>query len=360
MYEHMTFDYLLDRMLSRVPDTIDKREGSVIYDACAPAAAEMAQMYIELDINYNLSFIDTATGEELRRKTAEFGVNYEPATPAERKGLFYNSANALMDVPLGSRFSIADLTFVARERLSIGTYKMTCETPGTVGNSQFGALLPIDYVANLNRAVLAEVLVPGEDDESDDALRERFYETVNNPAFAGNVADYKQRVNKIPGVGATKVYPVWQGGGTVKCTIIAADWAPPSKTLIDEVQTIMDPIVNSGEGLGQAPIDHKVTIFGVTGVSINVETTLTLASGLTLGQVQADVEAAITSYLLELRKDWANQQQLIVRIAQIDARILTVTGVEDVTGTTVNGSATNLTLGSDDIPVMGTVTLTEV
>lgn len=357
MYEHMTLDYILDRMLSRVPDTIDKREGSVIYDACAPAAAELAQMYIELDINYNLSFVDTASGEFLSRKTAEFGVNRAAATPAERKGLFYNSANELMDVPLGSRYSISDLTFVVKEKISIGTFKLSCETSGTPGNEQFGALLPIDYVANLSRAVLGEVLVPGEDEETDDALRERFYEAVNEPPFGGNVSDYKQRINAIPGVGATKVYPVWQGGGTVKCTIIAADWTPPSQTLIDEVQTIMDPTVDSGKGMGQAPIDHVVTIFGVSGVPINVETTLTLAAGVTPGQVQADVEAANASYLIELRKDWTNQQQLVVRTAQIDARILTVAGVEDVSGTTINGSATNLTLGSDEVPQLGTVTI---
>lgn len=357
MYEHMTYDFILQRMLSRVPDTIDKREGSVIYDACGPAAAELAQMYIELDINYNLSFVDTASGEYLSRRTAEFGVNRAGATPAERKGLFYNSANALIDVPLGSRYSIGDLTFVAKEKISTGTYKMSCETPGTVGNEQFGALLPIDYVANLSRAVLAEVLVPGEDEEPDDELRQRFYAAVNEPAFGGNVADYKQRINAIPGVGATKVYPVWKGGGTVKCTIIAADWEPPSTTLVDEVQTIMDPTVNSGQGIGQAPIDHQVTIFGVTGVTINVETTLTLAAGITPGQVQTDVEAAITSYLLELRRDWANQQQLIVRTAQIDARILTVTGIEDVASTTLNGSTANLTLEADEVPQPGTVTI---
>lgn len=357
MYEHMTFDLILDRMLSRVPDTIDKREGSLIYDACSPAAAELAQMYIELDVNYNLSFVDTASGEYLSRKTAEFGVNRLPATPAERKGLFYNSANALMDVPVGTRFSIEDLTFVAKEKISTGTYKMTCETPGAVGNEQFGQLLPIDYVAGLSRGVLSDVLVPGEDEESDDALRERFYDAVNEPAFGGNVADYKQRINAIPGVGATKVYPVWQGGGTVKCTIIAADWTPPSQTLVDEVQTIIDPTVNSGKGFGQAPIDHVVTIAGVTGLTINVETTLTLAAGVTPGQVQADVEAAIASYLLELRKDWSNQQQLIVRTAQIDSRIITVAGVEDIAGTTLNGSAANLTLGTDEVPQLGTVTI---
>ncbi|MFC4305808.1 baseplate J/gp47 family protein [Cohnella boryungensis] len=357
MYEHMTFDFILQRMLSRVSDTIDKREGSVIYDACAPAAAELAQMYIELDVNYNLSFVDTASGEYLSRRTSEFGVNKAGATPAERKGLFYGTGNTLMDVMLGGRYAIGDLTFAVKERISAGTYRMACETPGTVGNEQFGALLPIDYVANLSRAVLVEVLVPGEDEESDDALRQRFYAAVNEPAFGGNVSDYKQRVNSIPGVGATKVYPVWQGGGTVKCTIIAADWTPPSQTLVDEVQTIMDPTVNGGQGIGQAPIDHLVTIAGVTGLTINVETTLTLAAGVTPGQVQADVEAVVASYLLELRRDWANQQQLIVRTAQVDARILTVTGIEDVAGTEINGDATNLTLGADEIPTAGTVTI---
>ncbi|MFU1798494.1 baseplate J/gp47 family protein [Paenibacillus azoreducens] len=357
MYEYMTYDYILERMLSRVPDTIDKREGSVIYDACAPAAAELAQMYIELDINYNLSFVDTASGEYLSRRTAEFGVLRFGATPAERKGLFYNSANALMDVPLGGRYSIGDLTFVVKEKISTGTFKMACETPGTVGNEEFGPILPIDYVASLSRAVLAEVLVPGEDDEPDDELRQRFYEAVNEPAFGGNVADYKQRINAIPGVGATKVYPVWQGGGTVKCTVIAADWTPPSQTLIDEVQTIMDPTVNRGQGIGQAPIDHVVTIAGVTGLPINVETTLSLATGVTPGQLQTDVEAAISSYLMELRKDWFLQQQLVVRTAQIDARILTVAGVEDVAGTTVNGSSANLTLGADEVPQLGMVTI---
>src|SRR5690606_2711389 len=130
-----------------------------------------------------------------------------------------------------------------------------------------------------------------------------------------------------------------------------------SDLLVHEVQTIMDPTVNSGQGIGQAPIGHEVTIAGVTGHTIEVETTLTLATGLTPGQVQADVEAAVSAYLLELRNDWASQQQLIVRTAQIDARILTVPGIEDVTGTEINGNAANLTLDADEIPMIGMVTI---
>ena len=33
MYENQTYEAILRRMLERVPEQIDKREGSIIYDA---------------------------------------------------------------------------------------------------------------------------------------------------------------------------------------------------------------------------------------------------------------------------------------------------------------------------------------
>ena len=36
MYESQTTETILRRMLDKVPDSLDKREGSIIYDALAP------------------------------------------------------------------------------------------------------------------------------------------------------------------------------------------------------------------------------------------------------------------------------------------------------------------------------------
>lgn len=344
-------------MLDRVPNNVDKREGSIIYDACAPAAAELAQMYVELDTNYILSFVDTATGEFLTRKCAEFGVNRELATRAQRKGEFFDSSNALFDIPIGSRFSIENINYTAINQIGTGVFTMECEQAGEIGNQKFGAMLPIENIDGLSNAQLTDVLIPGENEESDNTLRQRFYEIVNNPTFGGNVADYKQKINELDGVGGTKVFPVWNGGGTVKCTIIASDWNEPTSTLVDEVQTVVDPTLNSGEGLGTAPIGHQVTITGVQGVVIDIGTTLTLETETTVGQVQGPIEDVIEDYLLGLRKDWANDDSLIVRIALIDAAMLTVPGVIDVNGTTLNGSASNVSLTTEQIPKLGTVTI---
>ncbi|MNZ70675.1 Baseplate J-like protein [compost metagenome] len=284
-------------------------------------------------------------------------MNRELATKARREGHFYGANQTLIDIPLGSRFSIENVSYAAISRISSGVYVLECEAAGNAGNQPFGVLLPIQYIAGLARAELGAVIVPGEEEEADDALRVRYYETVNRPSFGGNIADYKQKINAMDGIGGVKVFPAWQGGGTVKCTIITSDWSEPSPLLVSEVQTAVDPTVNSGQGLGTAPIGHQVTIAGVLGVPVHVATTVTLADGVTASQVQERIENVIDSYLADLRHSWADQEQLIVRVSLIEAAILTVTGVIDVQDTTLNLQAANITLPAEEIPVLGTVTL---
>lgn len=43
-----------------------------------------------------------------------------------------------------------------------------------------------------------------------------------------------------------KVYPVWNGGGTVKVVFITSEYKLPSSEMIDTVQTIVDPVQNQG------------------------------------------------------------------------------------------------------------------
>ncbi|WP_458119784.1 baseplate J/gp47 family protein [Paenibacillus sp. Z6-24] len=355
MYETQTYEALLERMLDRVTDQMDKREGSIIYDALAPAALELAQMYAELDIQLNLSFADTATGEYLERRTAEYGIQREPATHAVRKGIFYKGDGTRAEVNIGSRLASGDLVYEITARLGAGEYALTCETAGEIGNTATGALLPLDYIAGLAAAELNIVLVPGENAEDDETLRSRYLQAINEQPFGGNISDYKQTINEMEGVGGVKVFPVWKGGGTVKCTIIASNGRRPSTELISRVQTAIDPVVNSGEGIGLAPIGHRVTIAGVEEVVITVSTKLTLEPGATVGQVKLDVNDILAAYVKELTAGWKDQEQIIIRISQLDARIVGVKGIADVTDTTVNGKPANLVLGAEQIAVWGGV-----
>lgn len=352
MYEDVTFESIMERMLQRVPSTMDKREGSVIWDALAPAAIELQNLYIALDTVLNETFADTASLYYLAKRAAERGISQKLASNAILCGEF---TPVTLEVPIGSRFSCDSLNYVVTEKDTDGVYKLMCETAGIEGNVHFGLLIPIDYIDGLETAELTELLIPAEDDEDVESLRERYFESMTSQAYGGNIADYKKKTNSISGVGGVKVTPVWNGGGTVKLTIIDSAYGVPSDELIEVVQNEIDPIGHSGEGVGLAPIGHIVTVVGVQGKTVDIVTNITYQTGWNWDSAKSYVLNAIDQYFKELGETWEENENLIVRISQLESRILACEGVLDIQETTLNGSTSNLSLSTDEIPVRGTV-----
>ena len=360
MFEGQTEQVILMRMLNKIPDDLDKREGSIIYNALAPAAQEVARMYSDMDYFLKCTFASPDMPPELLDlRVAEEGLKREKATYAIKKGYFYNEENELIDIPLNSRFSIEDFNFIAVEKISTGLYKMQCETTGIEGNSITGSLIPIEYIEDLSIATLGELIIPGEDVESNQSLFNRYVEHLNEKPYGGNIADYKINTRAIEGVGTVKVFPIWNGGGTVKIIFLDSDYSIPTTELIDKVQTILDPVQNQGKGFGIAPVGHVVTVNGAKNIDITINTKLLLKRGLTIGQVQEDIKKIINDYFKELRKKWDAEDNTIVRISQIEARILNIEGIADLFNTSINGKEENLSLGPEEVPVLKEVGLNE-
>lgn len=352
MFEHMTFETILEGMLDGVRaenPSIDTREGSVIWTALAPAAVELQQIYIALDATLNEGFADTASRDYLIKRAAERGLAPEPATKAILKGVFN------IDVPLGSRFSLDDLNYVVTEQITTGEFMLECETAGVIGNANLGAIIPVEYIAGLTSAELTEVLIPAQDAEDTEIFRQRYFDDLGSQAFGGNIADYKERVNLLDGVGGSKVIPVWAGGGTVKVIIIDSVYGVPTPTLVDAVQDAVDPVTGSGQGLGIAPIGHVVTVEGVVATTVNISATITYQSGWSWVEIEPYVQNAIDEYFLELSQTWADNDQLIVRVSRVELLILDIEGVVDVSGVQINSVASNLVLGSNAIPARGVI-----
>lgn len=395
MYEGETHEVILDRMLKRVSDKFDKREGSILWDTHSPTAFEFQLLYIELDTILREAYGDTASREFLIRRCKERGIAPDEATHAILKGEFTPKN---IDVT-GKRFNISSLNFKVVERIADGEYKVECETPGVVGNQQLGTMIPIEYIEGLETAELTGVLIPGEDEENTEALRKRYFDSFNEKAFGGNVQDYLAKTNGIPGVGSTKVARVWNSdispasmipsvkvkswyestintlsgdaadwlrtvytaaaekklttGGTVLLTILNSDYGIASSTLLETVQNTIDPPENAGDGYGLAPIGHVVSVKSADAVQVQVKTTLTFDSGYSWSNLQNSINTAISNYLLELRKSWADTAFLVVRVSQIETRLLSIKGIVDIDNTRINGTAENLALGRYEVPMFG-------
>lgn len=362
MFEEYTFEQIMNNMMTRVPNTIDKRQGSVIYNALAPAAVELQNMYINLDVILNEGFANTASREFLIKRAAERGLAPYEATKATVKAQVVPVTAVL---PVGSRFSLDDLNYIVTGQyynsdIPIqGEYILECETAGAAANYNLGDLTPIDYIEGLQRAEIIEILTPGEDEEGTDEFRQRYFESFDKQAYGGNITDYRQKTKKINGVGGVKVYPIWNGGGTVKLVIIDSTFSKPSTDLVNQVQTLIDPVQNQGEGLGIAPIGHVVTVEAVGEETINIVSNITLEDGYVWADVEANARQVINDYFLELNTDWENQNNIIVRISQIETHLLNVSGIIDIADTELNELAANYQAQPNNIVLLGSLSSLE-
>ena len=353
-----TYRNILQAQLDRVPNSLDKREGSMIQTALGAGAYSLEEFYQELDRVQRGAYLQTAVGQDLEYLAVLANVQRYSASPAVRLGVFN------IDIPIGSRFSTIDgadsVNFIAVKKIAEGHFQMTCETPGTIGNQYTGPILPITYIQGLASAKLTDILVAGDDIESDDDLRRRAITALNEQPFGGNVADYKRVVLAIDGVGGLQVYPTWNGGG--------ADWMPVSEQLLETVQNTVDPPPNQGLGYGTAPIGATVTVTTPETVEISVSATLVTGPGYTAAQLAGPVQQAVGGYLLAIRQEWdqpdasgMTHYSSWVYAARVTAVILSVPGVVNVTGLTINGSQTDLQLSENgqlqQIPVLGEVVI---
>lgn len=350
MYENITYESILQRMLDRIPSDMDKREGSVIFDALAPAALELQLMYLELDSILNDSFGDTASREFLIRRAKERGLTPKPATFARLKAV---STPDDVYIPIGARFTLDDLHYKIISKTGDGEYSVQCEEIGTAGNRNFGNLIPIDYIKGLETMRLAELLIPGEDEEETENFRQRYFASFDQKAFCGNVRDYIEKTSSVAGVGAVKVKPVWNGGGTVLVTILDSEYNAASDTLIGSVKDTLDP--DDGRGGGVVPIGHTVTVKTAESVPIKVTADITFNDGYNFNALKNEITGAVANYFLEIRKNWGVSDKSTVRVSQVEMRILNITGVLDIRNTKLNGSGENLILNAMQIPVTGGV-----
>lgn len=364
-------------LLSRVPDTIDKRQGSMIQTALGPVAWYLEGIYMLLAQVQENAYAGSAVGEYLDNIVAERGVSRKLATSAHRKGTFD------IEVPEGTVFKTINgansVLFEVGDQIKASdgayTYELICCKPGLIGNAYSGSILPVTPGTGIKSAVIGEILIPGTADETDESLRARFFETFDVAAFGGNIAAYRNAILAIDGVGAVQVYPAWKGGGTVLCSILDSELTPAESGLVKQVQATICPTEESGtsasaNGYGIAPIGAAVTITTATNLVLNISAMVQFAATVQAGveTYQEQIEQKIQDYLKSVCGSWGSaikSQRITYVVAvyssRIVAAILEIPNIINVTNVLINGESGDLILTEtaelQQIPSLGVVTI---
>ena len=340
--EYYSYDNILRRMLAEIPDNMDKRPSSPIWNGLAPVASELANEYIEIQIYKDQTYLLTAIGSNLDTIGENYSIPRKKATYAERIIQLTDTNDNLTNVPIGSRFSVPDsdssITYIITRYLETGKAVVQCEQAGIIGNEYTGELLPLFSIDTLKEVIIISTETPAQDEEDDDTYRARILDILNTKGFAGNIRAYKDYIDEISGASEPKVFPVWNGGGTVKLSILDSEYNAITPEFQAEIKELIDPEQYTGQGVGMAPIGHKVTIDTPTELEINITADVELESGIMVGNIQKQVEDNIEEYLLSVRKEWADRETIYVYIAQIIVSILRVSGISNVSNVLINSS----------------------
>lgn len=371
MYEDQNYLTIMERILGRTPQDLDKSEGSLLWETIGPDALEFELIYMAMDRLIKNAYPMSAEREWLVRWSEIFNLIPYPATNAILKAEFLFSNDD--HVEIGERFSIDGLFYRVLSRETETEYRIECETPGTIGNKYYGQLLPTKTRRNFISAQIKGLLIPGEDVEDTETFRMRVQRYFLSQAYGWNEAEYIEEVNKLQGVGDCKILRCPRGKGTVDVVFIDSTFRRPSDENIAAVQKALRPLDVTGPpeihncGLGMVAIGHDTLVFGVREREVEIGLKLKFTDGYDWKSLKSVIEAELSDYLLELSKDWGDsryylnperkgptERHIEIQLSKIEQHLFNIEGIEDYDrfATSVNGKYENLDLDWDEIPVL--------
>lgn len=327
---------------------LDVSPSSANYQSAGAISVELRNIALTILWTLDQTFIKTATGEYLDYLAEQFKFERTPARTAIVKAEIVGA-----DVPEGNRFASVGLAdsiiykVINPSNLGIETepniYYLEAEKLNEQANYYTGGLLVIDFLPNITKAEIKEIITPQRAIESDEDFRRRVQENLIAEATDGNVAQYKKWLSEMEGVGKYKVTPIWDGANTVKCTILNDLNQTANPQLIKEVQDVLDP---NSEGLGQglAPIGAIVTVDTATTKTINIDVEVVYKSGKSTNNLQK----ILSEFFSEIAFD-----RSVVSYLQVAGAISNDPNIDYITSLKLNSGTQDIPLQANEVPTLG-------
>lgn len=320
----MEHSKLLESILEKVRDDVDKREGSIIYDAVAPISYYLSEQRQLIEELKNEAFIDTASGGFLDRLAIGYGITRKEAKKAIRL------ATSNKELKIGSILSIQDVDYkvIKKDEHSL-IYELECTQYGNIGNLYTGEMTSENTDAKVYLSSIVEV---GTKEESDDELRDRILLKIRQPSTSGNIYHYMNWALEVNGVKEARVFPLESGNGTVGVMIYADT---DDSTLIDKVAKHIEE---------RRPIGASITVYMPKAIELDINAYISINAGANQADIAKKIEEEIKKYLEKsvFIKEY-------ISYAKINSIVLSADGVEDVISLSINGGSENIKLDERNI-----------
>ena len=337
--------------------TFAQRAGFVPSEGCDSAvrlyalAAELQSLLMQADWVLDQSFPQTAQGMYLDYHAETRGITRAAAEKAAGTLRFAaaDKVTAACPIEKGTVCMTAEgVRFETTEDAAIAVGSQWADVPaqaveaGAGGNVIAGTVtllsaMPVGVVQCTNPTAFSG----GCDAESDEALRGRVLASYQRLPNGANAAYYEQEAMRYPGVAAAKAVGRARGIGTVN-VVIATHAGVPDAALLAAVETDLQK---------KREIAVDVKVLAPTVETVAVTAALKVAPGYTFAEVKAGAQSALEALFTG---------ELLGK-SVTTARLLTLLcGVEGVENVHLTAPAADVAVGSTELPMLGTVTISEL
>ncbi len=371
--DDMDVDVIHQRMLNDLPLNIDKTKGGFAYDMTRPSAMEKSYAMEALNLVAQWIFPETSQASDIimDRHAARAGLTRHPAVPAT--GTLHIVGTEAVLIPKGFVFctpataltsnvnyeAVDDYVLEYDEDTDkyIADVGVRCLEAGENGNAPSDSITlmanPVDGIESITNPL---AFSDGAEQETNEALYERIreHDLTQTVSHIGNDADYKRWAMEIDGVGSASVIREWAGAGTgtVKVIILNANGGQATSTLINQVYNY---IMGTDENpdTRKAPIGAILTVTTATPMTLNFKSEVELDQDYTLDTVTAEFKRLLNEYFTVAKEEGE------IKYTRV-ARCLSETpGVLDYHNLFINNARNNVTVGTEDLPAITSLTLTE-
>ena len=345
LFNEQTYETLIRRILENTnKNNLDIREGSVSFNLLGPLAEELAKAYISMGDILSLAFIEDTYDEYLDKRVNEFGIYRKDGEKATGAIRVTGSDNAY--ITNGTIVTCGDLEYIVLNDIVLPN-----------DNIIYVEALEIGYEYNLLAGSVFELKEPqygietltnetdfenGVDAETDEELRERFKYIIQNPRTSGNINNYKEWALECDGVGRVKVYPLWNGNGTVKVLIIGNDNLPCDTNTINLVKSHIEE---------KRPIGATVTVDTPELLELTINIEIKLNSAYSLDDTREQITAVLQDYINNLEDEDIIYYKALSAVGDLEA-------VDDIVTYKINDKQENIPVGDYYIPVIKAITVT--
>ena len=366
---------IMKRLLSKIDKKWDKRQGGFIYDVLKPIAIErkagreefmkwhqsnFAQYAIDFELDIVVADKTPLTRYPARKARGPVIVEGNEGTKLI-KGATYISIRYELNNKIIEYKQLEEAVIGADGTAKV---EVECVTPGIIGNTAIGTIDLGESIFGVSSVRNPEKITGGEEAESDEDLRSRYFAYLRESSNSGNIGDYIRWSLSVKSVGGVLVFPIANGKGTVKIMLCDYSFAPAPPELTQQVQQVLNPTMEMGDG--KAPVGASVSVVPAIPVKINI--TVKVSPGGNTEENKQNLIKETNEYLKECNKaywrDDASRQSIlkesyVVNYLKLGAVVVDVFKPLRVNEMVINGLQKDVVLTSGQIAVIGEVIINE-